>query len=64
MLGEVLYTEQELGNPEYRYAVSVLKLDISRERYQSSAGCSLIEVVKFTALLLEQVSGLLLCKRD
>ena len=62
MLGEVLYTEQEL---EYQYAVSVLKSDISRERYQSSAGCSLIEVVKFTAaLLLEQVSGLLLCKRD
>ena len=25
VLGELLYTEQELGNPEDRYAVSVLK---------------------------------------
>ena len=69
MLGELLYIEQELGNPEDRYAVSVLKsstivghIPTRRERYQSSAGCSLIEVVKFIALLLEQDSGLLLCK--
>ena len=26
VLGELLFTEQELGNPEDRYAVSVLKL--------------------------------------
>ena len=25
VLGELLYTEQEIGNPEDRYAVSVLK---------------------------------------